>query len=86
MDVAVEVIRCGWKGKDDKRFPLSANFDKFKMLSANLGYVYENMVAQMLTAGGNKLFYHTQKYLLYTKDLQKDGNTLLLPLYMAPFI
>ena len=27
----MEVIRCGWKGKDDKRFPLSANFDKFKM-------------------------------------------------------
>ena len=28
-------------------------------LSANLGYVYENVVAQMLTAAGNKLFYHT---------------------------
>lgn len=28
-------------------------------LSANLGYVYENMVAQMLTATENKLFYHT---------------------------
>ena len=28
-------------------------------LSANLGYVYENMVAQILTATGNKLFYHT---------------------------
>ena len=28
-------------------------------LSANLGYVYENIVAQMLTASGNKLFYHT---------------------------
>ena len=28
-------------------------------LSANLGYVYENIVAQMLTATGNKLFYHT---------------------------
>ena len=28
-------------------------------LSANLGYVYENVVAQMLTATGNKLFYHT---------------------------
>ena len=28
-------------------------------LSANLGYVYENIVAQMLTAAGNKLFYHT---------------------------
>lgn len=28
-------------------------------LSANLGYVYENVVAQMLTATGNQLFYHT---------------------------
>lgn len=28
-------------------------------LSANLGYVYENIVAQMLIASGNKLFYHT---------------------------
>lgn len=24
-----------------------------------LGYVYENLVAQMLTAKGDKLFYHT---------------------------
>ena len=28
-------------------------------LSANLGYLYENVVAQMLAAGGNELFYHT---------------------------
>lgn len=28
-------------------------------LSADLGYVYENMVAQMLVASGHKLFYHT---------------------------
>ena len=28
-------------------------------LSANLGYLYENVVAQMLTATGNELFYHT---------------------------
>ena len=28
-------------------------------LSANLGYVYENIVAQILIASGNKLFYHT---------------------------
>ncbi len=28
-------------------------------LSADLGYVYENVVAQMLTAGGSRLFYHT---------------------------
>ena len=28
-------------------------------LSTNLGYVYENVVAQMLAASGNKLFYYT---------------------------
>ena len=28
-------------------------------LPADLGYVYENLVAQMLTAAGNRLFYHT---------------------------
>ena len=28
-------------------------------LSADLGYVYENVVAQMLVASGNRLFYHT---------------------------
>ena len=28
-------------------------------LSANLGYVYENVVAQILTATGYKLYYHT---------------------------
>lgn len=28
-------------------------------LNTNLGYVYENVVAQMLTASGNKLFYYT---------------------------
>ena len=28
----------------------------------------------------------TQRYLVYNKDLQKDGNTLLVPFYMIPFI
>ena len=28
-------------------------------LSADLGYVYENLVAQMLVAADNRLFYHT---------------------------
>ena len=28
-------------------------------LSANLGYLYENIVAQMLAANGNELFYYT---------------------------
>ena len=29
-------------------------------LPVNLGYVYENLVAQMLVASGNRLFYHTR--------------------------
>ena len=102
-------------------------------LSANLGYVYENIVAQALVAAGNKLFYHTwpsetsnhnyevdfilsrgskicpievkssgynthksldefcrkfsdrisSRYLVYTKDLRKDAQTLLVPACMA---
>ena len=31
-------------------------------LSANLGYVYENVIAQMLKAAGKNLFYHTIPY------------------------
>lgn len=102
-------------------------------LAADLGYVYENIVAQMLVASGNRLFYHTwpsessnhnfevdfllsrgsklwpievkssgykthksldmfckkysehvsERYLIYTKDIRKDGMTLLLPVFMA---
>lgn len=121
----------------DKSFTENIIYDKLlsDKLSANLGYIYENLVAQMLTASGNKLFYYSwpkdathnyeidfllsrsakicpievkssgykshasldafaekfskiisQKYLFYGKDLQKDGDTLLLPFYMSPFI
>lgn len=105
-------------------------------LSANLGYVYENVVAQMLTAAGSKLFYHTwptesgkhnyevdfllsrgskiwplevkssgykthasldafcekfsqrvgERFLIYTKDLHRDGTTTLLPVVMTMMI
>ena len=104
-------------------------------LSTNLGYVYENVIAQILAASGNKLFYYTwpkdenhnyeidfllsrgaklhpvevkssgykthksldvfcekyshiveRRYLLYTKDLKRDMETLLLPVYMTQFI
>jgi len=105
-------------------------------LSADLGYVYENMIAQMLRTAGNELFYYTfpksnsnhnyeidfllsrgekicpvevkssgykthasldafsqkfssriqYKYLLYTKDLRKDGDILCLPVYMAGLV
>lgn len=104
-------------------------------LSANLGYIYENIIAQMLVSSGNKLFYYTwakdethnyeidfllshgaklypievkssgynshasldafcekfshiidKRYLIYTKDLKKDEQTILLPVYMTSFI
>ena len=105
-------------------------------LSANMGYVYENVVAQMLTAAGSKLFYHTwptesgkhnyevdfllsrgskiwplevkssgykthasldafcekfsqrvgERFLIYTKDLRRDGATTLLPVVMTMMI
>ena len=121
----------------DKDFTENVIYQKLlnDKLSANLGYVYENLIAQMLRASGNKLFYYTfpkddthsyevdfllsrgsklcpievkssgykthaslnafckkysdrigQPYLLYTKDLHKDGNVLLMPIYMTPFL
>ena len=105
-------------------------------LYTNLGYIYENVVAQMLRASGKDLYYHTipkhdgkgyyeidflqadgskispievkssgykshasldqfsekyssrtgRKYLVYSKDLKKDGNVLCLPIYMVPLL
>ena len=45
----------------DKAFTENIIYEKLlsDKLPANLGYLYENAVAQMLTASGNKLFYHT---------------------------
>lgn len=122
----------------DKDFTENIIYQKLMSdkLDANLGYVYENMVAQMLTASGNKLFYYTfptetgkhnyeidfllsrgnkicpievkssgykrhtslnvfcqkfssrvlQRFLIYTKDLQKDEQTLFLPVYLTQFL
>ena len=122
----------------DKDFTENIIYQKLMSdkLDANLGYVYENMVAQMLTAAGNRLFYYTfptetgkhnyeidfllsrgnkicpievkssgykrhasldafcqkfsnrvlQRYLIYTKDLQKDEQTLFLPVYLTQFL
>lgn len=122
----------------DKDYTENVIYEKLlsDKLSADLGYVYENLVAQMLVAAGNKLFYYTfphetsnysyevdfiiskgkkicpievkssgynshksldvfcekfssrvaERYVLYTKDLRKDGATVLLPIYMTPFI
>ena len=45
----------------DKQATDNVIYDKLLSykLNANLGYVYENVVAQMLTASGNNLFYYT---------------------------
>lgn len=118
----------------DKAFTENTIYQKLlnDKLEANLGYVYENAIAQMIVANGDKLFYFTfpdgnnhnyeidfllsrgnkicpievkssgykshksldefcdtyshrisSRYLVYTKDLRKDGETLLVPVYMA---
>ncbi len=45
----------------DKAFTENIIYERLlsDKLPTNLGYLYENIVAQMLTASGNKLFYHT---------------------------
>ena len=45
----------------DRDFTENTIYEKLlnDKLSANLGYLYENAVAQTLAAGGNKLFYYT---------------------------
>lgn len=49
-------------------------------LEANLGYIYENLVAQMLTAGGDKLFYYTfekdEKHSYEVDFLLSRGNKI----------
>ena len=128
-------IKLAFKDKD---FTENIIYQKLMSdkLDTNLGYVYENMVAQMLTATGNRLFYYTfptetgkhnyeidfllsrgnkicpievkssgykrhasldafckkfssrilQRYIIYTKDLQKDEQTLFLPVYLTQFL
>lgn len=49
-------------------------------LSANMGYVYENMVAQILRSSGNKLYYFTfpkdEKHLYEIDFLLVDGDKI----------
>ena len=122
----------------DKDFTENIIYEKLlsDKLDTDLGYLYENIVAQTLYAAGNKLFYYTfpkansshnyeidfliakrnkispievkssgykthasidafihkfsekigQRYLIYTKDLRKEGELLCLPVYMAMFL
>ncbi len=45
----------------DRNFTENVIYEKLlnDKLNANLGYLYENVVAQILVANGNELFYHT---------------------------
>ena len=45
----------------DKKYTENVIYNKLlsDKLEANLGYVYENLVAQMLRAAGNELYYYT---------------------------
>lgn len=47
----------------DKEYTDNVIYEKVlnDKLPANLGYLYENVVAQMLVAKGDKLYYHTMK-------------------------
>ena len=56
-DTGLFVTLCFW----DQDYTENIIYDKFlsDKLSANLGYIYENLVAQMLATAGNTLFYYT---------------------------
>lgn len=122
----------------DKDFTENIIYEKLlsDKIATNLGYVYENAVAQMLQTAGNELFYYTflnetsnhsyeidfilsrgskicpvevkssgyrthasidafsqkyservrEKYLIYTKDMQREKDIMMIPAYMTPFI
>lgn len=56
-DTGLFVTMAFW----DKDYTENIIYEKLlsDKLPSNLGYVYENLIAQMLTAAGNKLFYYT---------------------------
>ena len=60
--------------------PVAENDIYTKLLSdklpANLGYLYENLVAQMITASGRELFYHTWEKAGSTHYYEVDFLTL----------
>lgn len=67
----------------DKNFTENVIYKKLwtDKLNANLGYIYENMVAQMLRASGYELYYHTFQHTSnhnYEIDfLLSKGNKLM---------
>ena len=70
----------------DKAFTDNIIYEKLlcDKLTANLGYMYENIVAQTLTASGYKLYYHTWPTASgkhsYEIDFLLSKNSKLIPL------
>ncbi|MGM9848029.1 MAG: ATP-binding protein [Muribaculaceae bacterium] len=77
-DTGLFVTMAFW----DKDFAENIIYQKLlaDKLETNLGYVYENIVAQMLTSSGNKLFYYTfekdEKHLCEIDFLLSRGNKI----------
>lgn len=77
-DTGLFVTMAFW----DKDFAENVIYQKLlaDKLEANLGYIYENLVAQMLTAAGNKLFYYTfekdEKHYYEIDFLLSRGNKI----------
>lgn len=77
-DTGLFVTMAFW----DKDFTENIIYQKLlaDKLEANLGYVYENLVAQMLTASGNNLFYYTfekdDKHFYEVDFLISKGNKI----------
>jgi len=78
-DTGLFVTLCFW----DKDYTENIIYQKLlsDKLAVNLGYIYENAVAQMLTASGNQLFYYTfpkdEKHNYEIDFLISRGNKLI---------
>ena len=78
-DTGLFVTLCFW----DKAFAENVIYQQLlgDKLKANMGYVYENLVAQMLVSSGNQLFYYTfpkdEKHNYEVDFLLSRGNKLL---------
>lgn len=70
----------------DKAFTENIIYERLlsDKLATNLGYLYENIVAQMLTASGNKLYYHSwpteSRKHNYEVDFLLSRGTKILPI------
>lgn len=78
-DTGLFVTLCFW----DKDYTENVLYNKLltNKLEANLGYIYENAIAQMLASAGNQLFYYTfpkdEKHNYEIDFLLSRGNKLM---------